>query len=345
MIKLYKNYSLKKHNTFGIDATAAAFVEISDIKDLRRVLQSSQQSIYVLGGGSNVLFTSAYYDILFIKNGIKGIRIIENNDLMTDKIPSVIVEIGAGEDWHDVVLWAVNHDLGGLENLSLIPGTVGAAPIQNIGAYGIELKDVLHSVEFMNIQTLENHAFTSEDCQFGYRNSIFKTTLKGQFFITKVFLKLTPPQYHTLNISYGDIQKTLAADNITSPTIKDVSNVVIKIRQSKLPDPAVIGNAGSFFKNPEIPTAQFADLKALFPLIVGYPTANDSVKVAAGWLIEQAGWKGKRIENVGVHDKQALVLVNYGKCKGLEIIELAQMIQAAVLEKFNITLLPEVNFV
>jgi UDP-N-acetylmuramate dehydrogenase len=207
------------------------------------------------------------------------------------------------------------------------------------------LKNVFHKLEVFNLQTLDTKTFTAEDCQFGYRESIFKQQLKGQFLITKVFLKLRTPQYHSLNLNYGDIQKTLSERGIDKPTIKDVSDAVISIRQSKLPDPKVIGNAGSFFKNPEIPLPQFNDLKTKFPLIVGYPTANNTVKVAAGWLIENAGWKGKRFGNVGVHEKQALVLVNYGGGKGLEIKVLAKTIQESVLDKFGIQLTAEVNWI
>jgi UDP-N-acetylmuramate dehydrogenase len=384
-MKIFKNHALQKHNTFGIKATAAAFVKIRSVKDLKAVLTTNALPIQLLGGGSNMLFTKDFYDCLFIKNAIMGIKIVENavytegsffelkikNSKLSDtdfelKIKnsklkttdsdvenanfnaeegSVIVEIGGGEQWHDVVLWAIKNNLGGIENLSLIPGTVGAAPIQNIGAYGVELKNVFHKLEAFNLQTLKTQTFTAEDCQFGYRESVFKHQLKGQFLITRVFLKLRTPQYHALNLKYGDIQKTLAERGIEKPTIKDISDAVISIRQSKLPDPNVIGNAGSFFKNPEIPLAQFNELKTKFPLIVGYPTTNDTVKVAAGWLIENTGWKGKRFGNVGVHEKQALVLVNYGGGKGLEIKALAKVIQKTVLDKFGIELMAEVNWI
>jgi UDP-N-acetylmuramate dehydrogenase len=350
-MKVYPNYSLKNHNTFGIDATAAAFVEVTSTADVKAVLKKKTLPIYVLGGGSNMLFTKDYYPLLFIKNEIQGIKIVKNavdviarHEATEEYSESVFVEIGGGVAWHDLVLWAIENDLGGIENLSLIPGTVGAAPIQNIGAYGVELKNVFHSLEAFNLQTFENQIFTNEDCQFGYRESIFKHTLKGQYLITKVVLKLRTPQYHSLKMDYGDIQKTLAQHEISSPTIADISKAVIEIRESKLPNPKVIGNAGSFFKNPEIPLAQFNDLKAKFPQIVGYPTANNTVKVAAGWLIEAAGWKGKRVGNIGVHERQALVLVNYGGGKGLEIKVLAQTIQASILERFGIVLMAEVNW-
>ncbi len=365
-MKIHKNYSLKSHNTFGIDATAAAFVDIESTEDLKAVLSGNTLPIYVLGGGSNILFTKDYYDLLFIKNAISGIKIVENAQnteggvfelkIKNSRLGSIhsatkdaddatiIVEIGGGEPWHAVVLWAIEQGLGGLENLSLIPGTIGAAPIQNIGAYGVELKNVFHKLEAFNLKTFDVQTFNAEECQFGYRESIFKNALKGQFLITKIFLKLTPPPYHTLNINYGDIQKTLSNNHVENPTIKDISNAVIAIRQSKLPDPSVIGNAGSFFKNPEIPLAQFTDLQLKFPQIVGYPTAHETVKVAAGWLIETAGWKGKRLGHVGVHERQALVLVNYGGGKGLEIKDLAEKIQASIFETFGIRLMAEVNW-
>lgn len=328
--------NLKPFNTFGIDATCAEWAEITTLDDLKKVLKSNKKPLYILGGGSNVLLTQGHYEALFIKNNIKGIKISDEN------ADEIILEIGSGEVWHDLVLWAVEHDFGGIENMSLIPGTVGAAPIQNIGAYGVEVKDVLTKVEFLNLKTLDIQCFTNVECQFGYRDSIFKKALKGQFFITKVYLKLTK-NVHKIHTQYGDIQKILTEKGTEKPTIKDVSNAVISIRQSKLPDPSVLGNAGSFFKNPEIPTAQFQQLKDVFPNIVGYPTAN-GVKLAAGWLIEQSGWKGQRFGEVGVHERQALVLVNYGKGIGDDIKQLSQNIQASVKDKFGVALEAEVNF-
>jgi UDP-N-acetylmuramate dehydrogenase len=348
-----KNYSLKNHNTFGIEAHCSAFAVVKNEQDLSAILSETSLPIYVLGGGSNLLFTKSHFDFLFIKNEIKGIKKVENigsKDKNTEgPLPSEntelsnfsIIEIGGGESWHDLVLWCLKNDLGGIENLSLIPGTVGAAPIQNIGAYGVELKDVFVKLEAINLQTLDNQTFTHNDCRFGYRDSIFKQELKGKFLITKVYLKLTQKD-HKIQTNYGDIQRLLAEWHITEPTIQDISKAVINIRQSKLPDPSVIGNAGSFFKNPEIAQIQFDALKKDHPNIVGYPT-DKGVKVAAGWLIEQCGWKGKRYGNVGVHERQALVLVNYGKGNGLEIKQLAQKIQASVLEKFGIELMAEVN--
>ncbi len=331
-MRVHKNFSLKKYNTFGIEARCAAFAEVQSVEDMRRVVAVNKLPIQLLGGGSNILFLSDTYDLLFIKNGIQGIDIVENNQ---DTEGGVLVEIGGGVVWHDFVMWAINNNLAGVENLALIPGTVGAAPIQNIGAYGVELKDVFDHLEAFDMQrTVGLRHFSKEECQFGYRDSVFKNALKGQYFITKVFLNLQrrPTQLHT---SYGDISKTLAAQKIENPTIRDVANAVIAIRKSKLPDPSVIGNAGSFFKNPTIPKAQFEDLKAQFPNIVGYPTENsvdkgnpdrvrEGVKVAAGWLIEQCNWKGKRLGRVGVHERQALVLVNYGGGNGLQINDLAK---------------------
>ena len=274
-------------------------------------------------------------DRLFIKNDLKGIQI---NEISGEFIE---VGVGSGENWHEFVELAVQNNWGGIENLSLIPGTMGASPIQNIGAYGVELKDVFVKLEALNLKTLEIETFTNAQCQFGYRDSIFKTVLKGQYFITKIFLKLRTDN-HILHMDYGDIQKVLKEKAIEKPTIQDISTAVIQIRQSKLPDPSVIGNAGSFFKNPEIPTADFQRLKEKFPNIVGYPTGT-GMKVAAGWLIEQCGWKGKRFGDIGVHERQALVLVNYGNGHGADIKKLAEDIQTSVRKQFGIGLVAEVN--
>ena len=336
-MQIHKNFNLKSYNTFGIEAHCAAFAEVTSVEEVHGVLSENQMPIQLLGGGSNVLFLEEFYNRFFIKNSIGGIEIVDNTE------GGILVEIGGGVNWHEFVLWAIDNDLAGVENLSLIPGTVGAAPIQNIGAYGVELKDIFEKLEALNVQTLDIQTFTKKDCRFGYRDSVFKNEFKDQYLITKVFLTLqkTPTQLKT---SYGDISKTLAEKGIENPTIRDISNAVIAIRQSKLPDPSVIGNAGSFFKNPRIPKAQFDVLKIQFPNIVGYPNDNQEVKVAAGWLIEQCGWKGKRFGNVGVHERQALVLVNYDEGKGLEIKDLAQKIQASVFEEFQIQLMAEVNF-
>jgi UDP-N-acetylmuramate dehydrogenase len=342
-MKIVKNFNLKKHNTFGIKAHCRAFVEVKTVKALKQVLAQNTLPIYTLGGGSNILFINELYDTFFIKNSIKGIK----KGKITEG--GILVEIGGGESWHSLVLWAIDNNLGGIENLSLIPGTVGAAPIQNIGAYGVELKDVFVKLEALNLQTLDIETFTHEDCQFGYRDSVFKKDLKGKYFITKVFLKLTTGD-HKIKISYGDIQKILSEKEVEKPTIKDVSDAVISIRQSKLPDPSVIGNAGSFFKNPTVEKADFERLIQAFPNMPNYPveiqnlvTEIQNVKLAAGWLIEQCGWKGKRLGDVGVHERQALVLVNYGNGHGADIKQLAEQIQASVFKKFGIALQAEVN--
>ena len=335
-------FSLKKYNTFGIEAQCAAFINIKSIDDLIKVLKINKLPIQIMGGGSNILFTEEHYDGLFIKNELKGIQIVGdafNDDRASNEF--IEVGIGSGENWHEFVEFAVKNNWGGIENLSLIPGTMGASPIQNIGAYGVELKDVFVKLEALNLKTLEIETFTNAQCQFGYRDSIFKTALKGQYFITKVFLKLRTDN-HILHMDYGDIQKVLKEKGVNNPTIQDISNAVIQIRQSKLPDPSVIGNAGSFFKNPEIPTLDFQRLKEQFPNIVGYPTAT-GMKVAAGWLIEQCGWKGKRFGDIGVHERQALVLVNYGNGHGEDIKKLAEDIQTSVRKQFGIGLVAEVN--
>ena len=350
------NCNLKKYNTFGIKATCTVFTEIETVKNLKEVLKRNTLPIQILGGGSNMLFTQTHYDWFFIKNSIKGIKIVGNteggkNHQITKSPNHTIIQIGGGENWHSCVLYTIKNNLGGIENLSLIPGTVGASPIQNIGAYGVELKDVFVKLEALNLQTLEIETFTYDDCQFGYRDSVFKKDLKGKYFITKVFLKLTDLNDETNaknykpKTDYGDIQKILSERHIITPTIKDVSEAVISIRQSKLPDPSVSGNAGSFFKNPTLEKTDCERLLKQFPNMPNYPALNFQVKLAAGWLIEQCGWKGKRIGNVGVHEQQALVLVNYGKGKGLEIKELATQIKQSVLNKFGVELQAEVNIV
>jgi len=335
-MQLQKNVSLQPYNTFGIEARAAAFAKVSSVEELRAVLRENrgQRPIFILGGGSNLLLTQDV-PLLVIKNDIKGIKIIE------ESATSTLVAVGGGENWHEFVLWALRQNLGGVENLSLIPGTVGAAPIQNIGAYGVELQDVFVKLEVVELATGTLKTFYKEDCQFGYRNSIFKNEYKGQFCITKVFLELT--KEHEINTSYGAIQHMLEERGITDPTIQDISDVVISIRQSKLPDPAELGNSGSFFKNPEIERKQLEQLQKKFPSIVHYDLPDGCVKVPAGWLIEQCGWKGKRIGNTGAHKNQALVLVNYGGASGQEIWHLALKIMQSVKDKFGIQLTPEVN--
>ena len=336
-MKLEENYNLQALNTFGIAANARYFAEAHSEADLREAFQLQIQPMLILGGGSNLLLTQDF-EGLVIKNAIPGKTIIEETDT------HAIVRVGAGENWHQFVLWCLDQDLGGVENLSLIPGTVGAAPIQNIGAYGVELKDVFHHLEAMEVATGNMHTFSHAECQFGYRDSVFKNELKGKYCITQVYLQLTKVA-HQINTSYGAIRETLAAHNVTEPTIRDISHAVIDIRSSKLPDPAKIGNSGSFFKNPEIPVEQFAKLQKRFPHIISFPGSNGKIKVPAGWLIEQCGWRGTRRGDAGCYDKQALVLVNYGNASGEEIWRLAQDIVASVQDTFGITLSPEVNII
>lgn len=339
MITIQENADLLPYNTFKIRANARYFVQVSSPADLHRLINTSvykQEKHFILGGGSNVLF-SGDFDGLIIKSNLKGIETVaENNDTIT-------LKAGAGEFWHAFVIHCVKHNYGGVENLSLIPGTIGASPIQNIGAYGVEIKDVLKSVDAIDLKTSELKTFSNQECAFGYRESVFKHTLKEKYFISSVTLTLTKKN-HRLNTSYGAIQQTLDQHN-RAATIQSISDTVIAIRQSKLPDPAVVGNAGSFFKNPTINTEMFDLLKKSFPLIPGYTSENQEVKVPAGWLIEQCGWKGKTMGHVGVHPHQALVLVNYGNGNGEQLWTLAQQIITSVKDKFNVELQPEVNIV
>ncbi len=277
-------------------------------------------------------------DALVLHINLKGISIVSEDET------HVIVKANAGENWHDFVLWCLQQNYGGIENLSLIPGNVGTAPMQNIGAYGVELKDVFQSCEALNIDTLKERTFNNEDCNFGYRESIFKHELKGKYIITSVTFRLTKTN-HTLHTSYGAITSELENLNITQPTIQDISKAVINIRQSKLPDPNDIGNSGSFFKNPVIDKSHFEELKTMFPEIPSYVVSETQIKVPAGWLIEKAGFKGKRFGKYGVHSKQALVLVNYGGADGKDILNLARLIQKTILRIFNIKIETEVNIV
>ena len=337
-MKIQENISLKPFTTFGIDKKAKFFTTVETLDELKAALLAAKEKqlpVFILGGGSNILLTR---DIegLVIKLEIKGINLVKEEG------DQLWVEVGAGEMWHELVLQSIAEDWAGLENLSLIPGTVGASPMQNIGAYGVEIKDVFDSLQAMHRETLEMQSFDAEACRFGYRESVFKQTFKDQFVITSVTFRLSKtPNFH---LEYGAIREVLAANGIDQPSIRAISDAVIQIRQSKLPDPKEIGNAGSFFKNPTIPNAQFDALKASYPSIPGYPSA-EGVKVAAGWLIEQTGWKGKRIGEVGVHAKQALVLVNYGGGTGEEIKKLSEQIQASVYDKFGVQLQAEVNFI
>lgn len=331
------NVSLRPYNTFGIEAKAGYFADFENILQLKSLLrQYKSVPLHIFGGGSNILLTKPEIEGLVIRNRITGIEIEKHFK------HHVRIVAGAGELWHDLVLWSLEHQLGGIENLSLIPGTVGAAPMQNIGAYGVELKDVFIKLEAIHLITGKRKIFFHRDCQFGYRESIFKTKLKNQYCITRFWLKLQKPP-HQVKVGYGDIQKMLLEKGISQPTIRDISATVIAIRQSKLPDPAILGNAGSFFKNPVIPLSQFTELKSAFPEIPSYPVDDNSVKVPAGWLIEKTGWKGKVVGNTGSHARQALVLVNYGQATGTEIHALALRIIADVNSTFGISLQPEVN--
>lgn len=335
-MKIIENYSLLNDNTFKINVNAKYFVEIEKIDDYRAIRESSfynKNELMILGGGSNVLFTKDI-NALVLKMKLKGIKIIEENE------QHALVNVAAGEVWHDFVLWCIDHNLGGVENLSLIPGYVGASPMQNIGAYGVEVKDSCTQVNGVNILSGDNVQYSNHECLFGYRESIFKHELKSKVLITDVTFKLN--KQHHFNIEYGDIKRTLEEMNVSSLSIRSISDAVIKIRKSKLPDPEILGNAGSFFKNPTVTNEQADTLKLSYPSMPQYPQAVGT-KIPAGWLIEQCGWKGKRIGNTGSHQFQALVLVNYGNANGNEIYQLALDIQQSVLEKFGITISPEVN--
>jgi len=336
-MNIQENISLKPYNTFGIDKKARFFVVVKSSSELIEALKWGNDQnlvILILGGGSNILLTQDL-DALVIKIEIIGIK----PDRETKD--HIWVEVGAGESWHDLVLIAIENNWGGIENLSLIPGTVGASPMQNIGAYGVEIKDVFDKLKALNRSTLEIEEFENYDCLFGYRESVFKNGLKGRYVILSVTFKLD--KFPSFKLEYGAIRETLEQNKITSPTLKSVSDAVIGIRQSKLPDPKLIGNAGSFFKNPTIDEEQYRSLKAIYPTIPGYPNEL-GVKVPAAWLIEQCGWKGKRFGDVGVHEKQPLVLVNYGNGDGASIKNLSINIQKSVFEKFGIDLNTEVNF-
>lgn len=329
--------SLKAYNTFGVEAQAPEMLVIESEDQLLELLRTRAKRPYlILGGGSNVLFRQSPSGTVLL-NRIKGKVVVE------ETATEVTIGVGAGENWHELVLWTLEHNWGGLENLSLIPGTVGAAPIQNIGAYGVELKDTFVGLEAIELRSGEEQVFSAEDCAFGYRDSYFKRTGKGKYFITRVYLTLQ--KQPVVNVSYGAIKEVLQAANIDRPSIQDVSKVVVQIRSSKLPDPAFIGNAGSFFKNPELEAEQFSRLQAEYPQIPRFSAPEKRVKVPAGWLIEQCGWKGQRRGNAGCYEKQALVLVNLGGATGAEIWALAQEIMETVKRKFGVVLEVEVNVI
>ncbi len=336
MMNLQKNFNLKRLNTFGISVNAENFLDVGNEDDLREILvfhKYKNQPKFILGGGSNILLTKDI-ESLTIKISIPGIKIIDEDD------ESVIIEAGGGVVWQNLVDYCINNNFGGIENLSLIPGTVGAAPIQNIGAYGQELKDVLQSLNGIHTADGEEKSFTNNECEFGYRNSIFKKDLKNKFIITAVKLKLR--KNPVINLSYGNLRDEIEKLNLANITIKDVSSVVCSIRKNKLPNPSVIGNAGSFFKNPEVSADFFYNLKQDFPDLVGYET-NNGFKLAAGWLIDKCGWKGKRIGDAGIHERQALVLVNFGNASGADVFNLSKEVKKSVKEKFGVDLEYEVN--
>ena len=337
-MQIQNNFSLKKYNTFGIEAKAKQFVAVQSVDELKTVLiEHKLETKFVLGGGSNMLLTQDI-DALVIHIDLNGKKIVTEDD------DFVWVESMAGENWHELVLWTINQNFGGLENMSLIPGNVGTTPVQNIGAYGTEIKDTLVSCEVMTIATQEIKTFTKEACRFGYRESVFKHEVKDQFIITSVVFKLTK-RNHKINISYGDITKELEKQSVTTPTLTAVSNAVIAIRQSKLPDPKVLGNSGSFFKNPIILKSEYEKIHALHPEMPHYVISETHVKVPAGWLIEKTGFKGKRFGDAGIHKNQALVLVNYGNATGQEILNVSKDIQATVLKEFGIAIEAEVNVI
>jgi len=334
---IQSNVDLQPFNTFGLSSIAKRFAAFTNADELTDILsQKGIDELLILGGGSNILLTKDF-EGLVIKNEVTGFHVLENDE------ETVLIESGAGEIWHDFVMRCIAEGYGGVENLSLIPGSVGASPMQNIGAYGVEIKDTFDSLQAYHIESNEVHSFNHEQCEFGYRESVFKRALKGQYIILSVRFRLS--KTHQVNTSYGAIETELQSMGIEEPTIKDVSNAVISIRSSKLPDPKEIGNAGSFFKNPVVAQEVVDTIAERFEQFPNYPAPNNKTKLAAGWLIEQAGWKGKNFGTYGVHKKQALVLVNYGGSKGSEIYDLSEHIIQDVKSKFGITLEREVNMV
>ena len=335
---ILENISLKAYNTFGIDVKAKSYVEVNKLEDIRQLIGQSafaEDNFLILGGGSNILFTGDF-DGLVIKNKIGGLHYKGSGH------DEVIVTAGAGMEWNELVLYCIEHGWGGIENLSLIPGSVGAGPIQNIGAYGVELKDTFYALDGIDLNTGDLRSFSREECSFGYRDSIFKRKLKGKLMITSVSLKLR--KNAVPDISYGAISKELEHMGIKgNPDIRAVGEAVSSIRSRKLPDPLEKGNAGSFFKNPVVSSQKLDELKKEHDGIPSYVLSDESAKVPAGWLIEQCGWKGRRMGDAGVHDQQALVLVNHGNATGKDILSLANAIKASVKEKFGINLEKEVN--
>lgn len=335
-MEFLENVSLASYNSFGLDVTARYYTKISRLEELSNLENLNSIKLLVLGGGSNILFTSDFNGLV-LHNMLMGIKVVQEDN------EHVYVKTGAGVVWHDFVEYCIGHGFAGVENLALIPGRNGASPIQNIGAYGVEVKDVFHELEAWHLYDKRMYTFKAADCSFGYRDSVFKNSYKGQFMITSVTYRLNKkPSFHT---SYGAISQELEKMGVQDLSIRAIGDAVIRIRSSKLPDPAVTGNAGSFFKNPEVDAAMFENLKLEYPDLVGYPLPGGGVKLAAGWLIEKAGWKGFRRGEAGVHDKQALVLVNYGKARGKEIYDLSEEILLSIREKFGVLLEREVNII
>lgn len=330
---IQQHYPLRTLNTFGIDVTTERFVDVHSLPELREILRLPGEKFF-LGGGSNILFTANYTGTI-VKISLKGIEIEREDEQY------VYVRAAAGEEWHSFVRYCVERNLGGIENLSLIPGTVGAAPIQNIGAYGTELKDVVISVEGLHTDTGEYFSLTNEECSFGYRTSIFKQELRHRVVLTSVLLRLHKQPH--INLSYPALAQAVAHLASDQLTIREVSDAVCRVRRSKLPDPANLGNAGSFFKNPEVPQELCERLKTEYPQLPSYPTRPGFVKLPAGWLIEQCGWKGRRIGQAGTYSLQALVIVNYGGASGNDILAVAHAIQQDVQERFGVAIEPEVN--
>lgn len=336
---LQENATLQPYNTFGIEASTRYLVRIHSLQQLQEFVTHptlSKLPRLILGGGSNVLFTQDWEGVTLL-NELKGIEIISEDD------NEVVIKSASGENWHELVMYCVERGFGGIENLSLIPGTVGAAPMQNIGAYGVEIKNVLETVEFFDFLSNTVKTFTNRECEFGYRESIFKRELKNKTFILGITIKLS--KNPSFNTSYGAILQTLEENKVEELSVKAISDAVIQIRQSKLPNPKELGNAGSFFKNPEILTEKYNKLKEQYPDMPGYLVNSEKTKVPAGWLIEHLGWKGKVVGQTGNHKKQALVLVNYGDAKGNEIYEHAQKVIDSVKQHFGIQLVPEVNVI
>lgn len=335
---IQENISLKSYNTFGIEARARYFIEISNIKDLEEALNlKGYPPLFILSGGSNMLLTKDLNRLVLFIN-LTGKAILEETDT------EVVLRVMAGENWHDLVLWTLDKGYGGLQNLALIPGNTGTAPIQNIGAYGVELKDVFAGCEAIDIQSGDSQYFSKEECGFGYRDSFFKREGKGKFIITAVDLRLSKKD-HQINMDYAPLKAELLKKDINTPDISDIAQAVVAVRSSKLPDPKELGNSGSFFKNPVIPESDFQKLKNMHPELPSYALGNNTHKIPAAWLIDQCGLKGKRFGDVGVHKKQALVLVNYGNGSGTDILNLARRVQSEVKDKFGILLEPEVNII